>query len=270
MRLYDITGNSSYLDMAKLDEAYIYSYWNSSTCGGGVIWDIPDLSYKNAISNELYLKLAASLHNRIPGDTAYLAKAQAAWTWFNDSGLLNAQHLINDGLTADNCSNNGDPMWTYNQGVILGGLAELYRATADESYLAAAQTIADAVLASPLLSPPPDDDDDDDNDGILYEYACEPTAAGCDNNQQAFKGIFARNLAELRLALLLAGGGGDDGTATQKYYADYLAANAQSVGTRDRARAGALYGLAWAGPYTAASVGTQASAVSLFVANLWA
>lgn len=244
VRLYDITGNSSYLDIAELDEAYIYSYWNN-TCGGGVIWDIPDLSYKNAISNELYFKLTASLHNRIPGDTEYLDKAQAAWTWFNNSGMINTQNLINDGLT-DNCTNNGDTEWSYNQGVVLGGLAELYKATNNEAYLAAARDIADAVIASgSVLSP----------NGILYEYGCEPNAGGCDNNQQAFKGIFTRNLAELNVLL-------SDGP-----YASYLADNAQSVWTNDRE--GDLYGLAWAGPYSAASVGTQASAISLFIANIW-
>lgn len=225
-----------------MDEAYIYSYWNN-TCGGGVIWAIPTLSYKNAISNELYLKLAASLHNRIPGDTKYLERAQAAWTWFNNSGMINSQELINDGLT-DNCTNNGDTEWTYNQGVILGGLAELYIATGDDSLLDAARSIADAVIASDVLSP----------NGILYEYGCEPDN-DCDNNQQAFKGIFTRNLAELNVLL------------SDAPYSSYLEDNAQSVWTNDRD--GDLYGISWAGPYSAASVGTQSSAISLFVANIW-
>lgn len=190
------------------------------------------------------MKLAASLHNRIAGDTAYLAKAQTAWAWFRDSGLVNGDHLVNDGLT-DDCANNGQPVWTYNQGVVLGALAELYRATDDDAYLDAAATIADAVVANDTLSP----------GGVLYEQACEPDAP-CDNNQQAFKGIFMRNLGELNAVL--------DGAP----YARYLKANADAVFNNDRNN-GSLYGISWNGPYTAASVGTQSSAVSLFVANMW-
>lgn len=157
--------------------------------------------------------------------------------------MINAQDLINDGLT-DDCTNNGDTEWTYNQGVVLGGLAELYLATNDEGYLDSARSIADAVLASGTLSP----------DGILYEYGCEPSN-NCDNNQQTFKGIFMRNLAELNVLL------------SDRPYSSYLENNAQSVWTNDRD--GDLYGVAWDGPYTAASVGTQSSVVSLFVANIW-
>ncbi|KAF3767194.1 family 76 glycoside hydrolase [Cryphonectria parasitica EP155] len=244
VRLYDITANSTYLEYAKLDEAYIYSYWNS-TCGGGVIWDIPELTYKNAISNELYMKLAASLHNRVPGDTQYLSRALEAWNWFNQSGMINSQNLINDGLT-DDCVNNNETEWTYNQGVILGALSELYLATEDSAYIDAATTIADAVIASDILSP----------DGILTEYGCEPED-DCDENEQAFKGIFTRNLAELNVLI------------ADKPYSSYLAENAQSAWTNDRSGRSDLFGISWAGPYSPASVGTQASVISLLVANIW-
>lgn len=247
VRLFDITGNSTYLDIAETDEAYIYSYWNVSTCGGGVIWDIPDLSYKNAISNELYIKLAASLHNRIPGDTKYLDRAVEGWNWFNRSGMINSAHLVNDGLAEESngtCVNNGDTTWTYNQGVILGALSELYIATGEESYLDAARSIADATISSSLLSP----------GGILKE-PCE-TTGGCDNNQQAFKGIFTRNIAELNVQV------------QGRPYAEYLSNNAKFAWTSDR-NSQDLYGLSWDGPFTPASVGTQSSVISLFVANLW-
>lgn len=247
VRLFDITGNSTYLDIAETDEAYIYSYWNTSTCGGGVIWNIPDLSYKNAISNELYIKLAASLHNRIPGDTKYLGRAVEGWDWFNRSGMINSARLVNDGLAEGSngtCVNNGDTTWTYNQGVILGALSELYIATGEGRYLDAASSIADATTSSSLLSP----------GGILKE-PCE-TTGGCDNNQQAFKGIFTRNLAELNAQV------------QGRPYDGYLSNNAKSVWTSDR-NSQDLYGLSWDGPYTPASVGTQSSVISLFVANLW-
>lgn len=247
VRLFDITGDKDYLDTAELDEDYIYSYWNASTCGGGIIWNIPSLSYKNAISNELYIKLAASLHNRNPGDTQYLQRALRVWNWFEASGIIDSANLINDGLAEGSngtCKNNGDTTWTYNQGVVLGGLSELYLATGDEDYLNKAKTIADAVVSSAALSP----------NGILTE-PCE-TTGGCDSNQETFKGIFARNLAELNA--LLAG----------RPYDSYLANNAQSAWENDR-NSSDFYGLSWAGPYTDSTVGTQSSLISLLVANIW-
>lgn len=247
VRLFDITGDTDYLDTAELDEEYIYSYWNASTCGGGIIWDIPDLSYKNAISNELYIKLAASLHNRSPGDTHYLQRALRVWNWFNASGMINSADLVNDGLAEGlngTCTNNGATTWTYNQGVILGGLSELYLATGDDEYLNTAKTIADAVVASVALSP----------NGILTE-TCE-TNGGCDSNQEAFKGIFTRNLAELNVLL------------ADRPYGRYLSTNAQSAWTNDR-NSSDFYGLSWAGPYTKATVGTQSSVIGLLVANIW-
>lgn len=245
VRLYDLTKNEDYLDTAKLDEAYMWNYWFNDTCDGGLIWNIPSLSYKNAISNELYIKLAASLHNRIPGDTLYLSRALQAWNWFNASGIVNAQNLINDGLL-ETCGNNGDTVWTYNQGVVLGGLTELYHASGktEAAYLRKARSIADAVIASEALSP----------GGILTE-SCE--AAGCDNNQQTFKGIFMRNLGELNVLLV------------DRPYASYLEKNARSAWTQAQDGNSRLFGLKWAGPYTNASVGTQSSVVSLLVASLW-
>ncbi|CAG7835531.1 unnamed protein product [Allacma fusca] len=147
---FDLTRNQKYLDMAKLDSDFMYQT-KDDHCGGGVWWTtIKD--YKNAIPNELFIKLAASLHNRIPGDTKYLSQAIDILTWFEQSGMYNSDNLINDGLT-DDCKNNGRDTWTYNQGVILGGLVQLQIATGDNVYLDKARKIADAVLRSSHLNP---------------------------------------------------------------------------------------------------------------------
>ncbi len=244
VRAYDLTHRRKYLDIAELDERYIRDYWDD-VCGGGVWWDIPNRTYKNAISIELYIKLAASLHNRIPGDRAYLDHAVEAWEWFRDSGMINANNLINDGLNTQSggCDNNGGTTWTYNQGVILGGLAELYRATDDRTYLAEARQIADAVIQSPQLTV----------DGVLTE-PCEP-AGTCNEDQAAFKGIFARNLAEL------------DAVLSRHPYHEYLQAQARSAYEHAR-NAEDQYGLSWSAPFDKATIARQESAVSLLVSVL--
>ncbi|KAK4157954.1 glycoside hydrolase [Chaetomidium leptoderma] len=261
VRMYDLTGDTTYLNISVEDEAYIYNCWTSSPCGGGIYVDIKTQSYKNAIANELYIKLAASLHNRISNDTKYLSRAQTAWSWLQGTGMINGDNLINDGLAARDdgtCFNNKLPVWTYNQGVILGALVELYHATGDKAHLTSARTIADAVLASPLLTSTTNKDSTTNN-GTLTESSCTPNEQdGCNDDQQVFKGVFAYSLAELDDAI-------PDGSHP---YRAYLQQNAQTA--YDKAREGSaggdLYDVSWAGPFRNSTVAKQASAVGLLVA----
>ncbi|KAL2168194.1 hypothetical protein VTG60DRAFT_311 [Thermothelomyces hinnuleus] len=263
IRMYDLTGNSTYLNISTEDETFMYKYWTSLLCGGGIYVDTKIKTYKNAIANELYIKLAASLHNRIANDTKYLSRAETAWTWFQRSGMIKGDSLINDGLAASRngaCYNNRLPVWTYNQGVILGALVELYRATSSETYLTSARAIADAVLSNngstnlQLTSPY----DDEGGGGILTEASCKPDEPdGCNHDQQVFKGVLAYNLAELDEAV-------PDGS---RPYRAYLERNAQSAYVNAREQATDLYDVGWAGPpFRNSTIGKQASAVGLLVA----
>src|SRR5689334_7475283 len=170
---YDLTGDARYLATARIAADYMATYWDG-VCGGGVWWSTAK-TYKNAITNELYLELTAGLHDYLPGDTTYLSRAQQEWSWFRGSRMINGSHLINDGLNSSNCANNGQTTWTYNQGVVLGGLAELYSATGDASVLTAARQIADAATTSAYLNP----------GGTLRE-PCED--GGCGGDGISFKG----------------------------------------------------------------------------------
>ncbi len=92
--------------MAQITADYSYGY-RDNVCGGGLWWSI-EKSYKNAITNELFIKLAAALHNRIPGDSKYLGQSIEVTQWFINSGMINGDKLINDGLVTATCSNNRD------------------------------------------------------------------------------------------------------------------------------------------------------------------
>jgi len=140
---FDLIGDEKYLDLTRKLFAGMTSGWDD-TCGGGLWWT-RGKTYKNAIANELFLLTAGCLHQRTtdPGRRAsgYLDWALREWQWFNASGLIGPAGLVNDGLTAD-CTNNGGTTWTYNQGVIIGGLTVLHDITGDGAYLGQAEAIA--------------------------------------------------------------------------------------------------------------------------------
>ncbi|POS75781.1 glycosyl hydrolase [Diaporthe helianthi] len=279
VRVFDVTGNPEYLRVAENIFADMQGGVND-TCGGGIFWS-KDRKYKNAIANELYLSVAASLANRAADKDSYLSVAKDEWDWFKGSGMINQQNLINDGLEINSngsCFNNGDTVWSYNQGVILGGLVELSRATGDSGYLSEATSIAEAAIDA--LS----------EDGILHE-SCEPNDCGADGSQfkgkqirpgyilkytlsspwmvlrahvtraqvltwRRLPGIFIRNLQYLQLE------------APKGKFKNFILHNSDSIWNNDRNSSNYL-GLVWSGPPSAGgypNASTHSSALDALVA----
>ncbi|MGH9588556.1 MAG: glycoside hydrolase family 76 protein [Acidobacteriaceae bacterium] len=238
---YDLTHHQQYLNMSESIFADMAGGW-STECSGGIWWS-KKRNYKNAIANELFLSVAAHLANRAATAqerSVYLAWANREWQWFSHTGMINSHHLINDGLDA-HCRNNGRTTWTYNQGVILGGLAELNRANHDQSLIDEAQSIASATLSDPELV----------KNGILHE-PCEPNC-GADGSQ--FKGIFVRNLGEL------------DQISRSPQFEKFIQRNADSIWSGAHPPAYRL-GLIWSAPYGTANASTQSSAADTLAAAL--
>jgi len=105
-----VTGDRKYLQTAQsifddMDKAY------GTTPCGGLWWDKAH-TYVNAIANELYVDVAAHLATRSSQYRSgyYLDKAMTAWKWFQNSGLINSDSNINDGLDSS-CKNNGGTVW---------------------------------------------------------------------------------------------------------------------------------------------------------------
>jgi predicted alpha-1,6-mannanase (GH76 family) len=240
---YDLTGDHAYLDAARTIFDRTLAGWDG-VCGGGLWWNTKR-TYKNAITTELFITLAArlherTLHQRADGDQEYLSWALRGWEWLLGRALIGPDGLINDGLTPG-CGNNGGTAWTYNQGVILGGLAALYDITGDRAYLRHGEYIADAALGGLT-----------DADGILTE-PCELSADGCDGDGSQFKGIFARHLH----AFYQRSG--------NRGYRDFLLRNADSVWANAR-NADDQLGLRWAGPFDRADASRQSSALDVLTA----
>lgn len=93
------------------------------TCGGGMLWRKDGPPYKNAITNELFITSSVEMYRHFPHRREYLHNAMRAWIWLDSSGLRNSHGLYADGL--HNCTTIEATTWTYNQGVILTGLAGL-------------------------------------------------------------------------------------------------------------------------------------------------
>jgi predicted alpha-1,6-mannanase (GH76 family) len=236
---FDLTHDRHYLDAAGLIFTDMAAAWDS-TCGGGIWWS-KEKSYKNAIANELFLSVAAYLATRTEGSEQrerYTTWANKEWAWFKASGMINSSDLVNDGLVTATCKNNQKTVWTYNQGVILGGLAELSRVQQRSELLAPAQAIADAAISSMT-----------DRNGILHEV-CEPNC-GADGVQ--FKGILLRNLAALQQ------------TAQNESYAAFIGTNADSIWNKARGPHNRL-GEVWSGPYATANAASQSSALDALIA----
>lgn len=230
VKAYDLYHDKAYLKTAQHIFAEMQATGYDTICGGGMVWHHTK-RYKNAITNELYIALAARLATRAADSTDrayYLLHALAGWAWLRSSGMMNEKHLFNDGLDS-NCRNNKGIVWSYNQGVILGGLTELYHLTGDTILLYTARQIAESAIIQ--LS---------DSNGILAEPLHRRN-----HDLVQFEGIFVRYLGELNMTLHDA-----HITSWLRHNADTAWMKAQSPDH--------LFDCFWQGPYqewTASSTG---------------
>ncbi|PVI07234.1 glycoside hydrolase family 76 protein [Periconia macrospinosa] len=234
---YDLTRDPKYLNTAKDIFKDMAGGW-TTPCNGGIWWS-KDKQNVNAIANELFISVAAHLANRVPSNEKqdYVNWAQKDWEWFAQTGIINQDDLINDGLTLSTCKNDGHNTWTYNQGVILGGLSELTKAKGDGTYVGSANTLASASTTK--LAP----------NGILTEPASGPLNI----DSSMFKGAYVRGLATLNK------------NAPQQQYTDFLKKNADSAWNNARNSDG-LFTDYWQGGSFNVLVTTQASGIDVLVA----
>lgn len=171
------------------------------------MWWSTDHTYKNAITNELFLLTSATGYLRTKNET-YLENANKEWSWLIASGMRGPSGLFNDGLDMKTCQNNGQTTWTYNQvcricdgrvttngyellairkAVVASGLAALYAATGNTSLLDQAEISLDATIKFHSSFA---------GNGILRE-SCDFAVSNdetCNRDQQIFKGIWTKHV----------------------------------------------------------------------------
>jgi predicted alpha-1,6-mannanase (GH76 family) len=237
IKAYDVTHDTKYLAVAQ-EIFEDMATGQQATCGG--IWWSKDRTSNSAISNQLFLAVAASLANRVEDQRQkYGEIAQSQVDWLLSSGMVNDNSTFNDGLDISTCKLTG-PVYSYNQGVILGGLVEFYKLTGDDAYLDKARNIALGAIKQ-LATP---------NHGILTDAGYP---GGMDATGAQFKGIFARNLMYLQSVR----GRGE--------YVTFLQKNADSIYLKDRQKDGQM-GALWQGPIKSISAAAQVSALDCLMA----
>jgi predicted alpha-1,6-mannanase (GH76 family) len=229
IRSYEVTREQRYLEMSKKIFDYLTREgWVDGTCKGGLRWKT-DNGVKNAITTEVFLRLALRLYINTPeSDTnsrnLYRSWAFKTWNWFNESGLLRRDtHQVTDKLDMTDCKNRDNAAFTYNQGVILGALVDLYTISGkDQRYLDLAHKIA---MANWQYS---------SKNQVLIEFGGDSNP-GLDG--PIFKGIFMRNLNYLFRHLSVE---------QKNQHRPYLIATAKAV-WKHRNQA-AFFNTSWAAP----------------------
>ncbi|KAL6942203.1 mannan endo-1 [Hanseniaspora vineae] len=179
-----------WVDMAQAVYNTMYSRWDTSSCGGGLRWQIftwnNGYNYKNTVSNGCLFQMAARLGRYFSNDT-YLDVAEQVWDWLVDVGFVNLSDdsKIWDGATIDdNCTSAVTKIeWSYNYGIILGGAAYMYNATNGSSVWETRVTqLLDGAVSAFF-----------NEDGIMYEQQCQASKS-CNNDQRSFKTLFSANM----------------------------------------------------------------------------
>lgn len=131
--------------------------------------------------------------------------------------------------------------YSYNQGVVLGGLVELNKAAPNAKYLESANNIAKAAIATLV-----------DSNMVLHDF-CEPN--DCKPDATQFKGIFMRNLQMLQRA------------SPHDLYRKVIESSADSIWENDRNDKNQL-GVDWSAFHKSADASTHSSALDALVAAI--
>lgn len=179
----------SWLDIGANVFNELVGRWNTTHCGGGLLWQIyPDnpngMNYKNSVSNGGFFQLAARMA-RATGNSTYLDWAEKIWDWSNSVGFIDPENFhVYDGTDSrDDCVKVNYHSFTYTSGIYLYGAAVLADHTGKDEWKKTAQNLLTGTnwFFSPF----------DNVTGVMYEAACE-TVLSCNADMTTFKGYLSR------------------------------------------------------------------------------
>ncbi|KAK3109793.1 hypothetical protein LTR53_016565 [Teratosphaeriaceae sp. CCFEE 6253] len=215
-----------YVHRAHIFYNIVQNQFDTSLCGGGITWDPALETYKNAITNELFISSSIAMYLHWPGDwlsdpypspgyenatnvtlpslptlavhdPLLLQNAADGYRWFKTHNFTDAQGLIVDGFhispNQTTCDKRNEMVYTYNQGVMLPGLRGLWEATGDSSYLVDGYNYIKSAINATGWNPRTGEWAGLGRNGIMEDY-CD-AAASCSQDNQIFKGIYFHHLA---------------------------------------------------------------------------
>ena len=144
VNLYNQTGDSRYLDKAKMVWNYLMK-GNDDALGGGIYWsEIPQSETKHTCSTAPAAVLGAKLY-LATNEQAYLDKAEALYKWLKEKLQDKTDYLYWDNINVNGISI-GKEKYSYNAGQPMQAAALLYKITKEKVYLTDAQNIARAAF----------------------------------------------------------------------------------------------------------------------------
>lgn len=188
--------NVSWVQLAKNVFDGQAARWDTTTCGGGLKWQIYSFNngynYKNSISNGDFLQLAARLY-RYTGNQTYADWALKTLEWSTDIGLIDEDANVFDGTDdLTNCTQVDHIQWTSSVGAYLHGTAFMASIDRTKEWIGYTSAFVESSLA--IFA---EVGSNSSYSGIIYEVACVPQR-NCNNDQKSFISIYARSLARTR------------------------------------------------------------------------
>lgn len=254
---------ADYLQVVTNAFENIVGRWDTTTCGGGLKWQIyPEnaygYNYKNAISNGCAFALGARLA-RYTGEQKYADWAVKIYDWTKEIGIISDGFEVFDGTDdKTNCSKVADEtQWSYNNAMFLHGSAFMYDYTNGNNLWK--DRISGFLNHADLLFFKPFGNATD----IMYEWACETGESGrhCNLDQQSFKAYLARFMAKTAMLAPFT-----KDTIVQRLTASAVGAAKSCSGGTDGTTCGSKwYTGAWDGT---SGVGQQLSALEVTQALL--
>lgn len=222
LRAFDATGNVQWKNAAEAVWADIKTGWNS-TMGGGIAWNHGQLDYKNTPANGPACILAARLYERF-GNSDDSVWAFKIYDWLKSTLYVPGTGQVYDGINSQGNGTIDTWKFTYNQGLFVGAAVELYKITANPTYLNDANKAASYAINVDINTTDRLLQDEGGGDGGL------------------FKGVFIRYFTQLILCPNLESG-------TKTNYLNFLTNNAQTLWTAGANKIGGVYyGTYWKTP----------------------
>ncbi|TVY84857.1 Mannan endo-1,6-alpha-mannosidase DCW1, partial [Lachnellula suecica] len=157
--------------------------WDTTTCGGGLRWQVYQISgynLKNSISNGNLFNIASRLA-RYTNDDHYAQWAAKVWDWMWAIGLIDEHYNVYDNSEAANlnCTQIDHDQWSYNAGTMLMGASTMYNYTnGDPVWRNRTQGLVDMIHGGYFPT------------GGIMKDICEQ--GKCDTDQMSFKAYLSR------------------------------------------------------------------------------